>query len=416
MTSRRDRRESKQVHEQVVRSNTGLQAASGDDGEIRRDPALGSGQHRMSVASGPRVSPPIVLQHVFGEPGTGGPIAALGRLLESDLARRYRMPIVRQMRPAGGVSLGLIKQMSQQIREARPDLIHIRGLGNEGFHAAVAAKRSGCPRVLVSIHGTHRDLGVGSPVEHARRVIVVSGLERATLAMADGIATVCRSAADRPFLDPYRDRLLGVVPNGVPAPEPSLGARQRLRRQWNLPADSVVATYVGRLTREKGLTVLAEAARALQPAAAKRLALVVVGDGPDRAAIEVQFKHARGVRTVMLGARLDIADILSASDIFVLPSFHENLSNALVEAMASGLAPIASGVGGNVEVLHPNAGIHVPPGDAQLLAEALDTLVLDDELRHALGERARKRHRESFTIERMVEGWSRVYERMLSRD
>ena len=83
---------------------------------------------------------------------------ALHRLITSDLAGKYSLIVMRQEHAAGGFDIALIKRWVAQLRRIRPDMVHVRGMGNEGFHAALAARIARCPRILVSVHGSVREL------------------------------------------------------------------------------------------------------------------------------------------------------------------------------------------------------------------------------------------------------------------
>lgn len=88
----------------------------------------------------------------------------------------------------------------------------------------------------------------------------------------------------------------------------------------------------------------------------------------------------------MLGERLDVADIVSELDIFVLPSLHEGMPNALLEAMAAGIPVVTTGVGGTVEIVtDEETGLVVPPADVEELVAALTRLGGDADLRRRLG-------------------------------
>ncbi|QTE29023.1 glycosyltransferase [Pengzhenrongella sicca] len=355
---------------------------------------------------------PTIVQHSFGEPGSGGPITALGRVLDSPLAAKYTFVRMHQHRAAGGIDVALIATWVRLLRRVRPDLVHVRGLGNEGFHGALAARLAGCPRVLVSIHGTVRDLQQGG--RSARRRLLVGAIEPATLRLATHVATVSTDASGRRFLDPYRAKLAGVIPNGVDLPLAPSPLRAPTRAALGVDDRELVCVVVGRLSLDKGHLVLAEAMRRL-PEHAASTRLVVVGEGPDRAAIEAAYRGVPGWSTQLLGRRLDVAALLVAADVFVFPTLHENLSNALLEGMAAGLPVVASAVGGNVEVLERGGGLLVPPSDPAALAAALGALADDAALRTRLGREAREVVAGHYTVEHMVAGLDDLYQRILAR-
>jgi glycosyltransferase involved in cell wall biosynthesis len=112
----------------------------------------------------------------------------------------------------------------------------------------------------------------------------------------------------------------------------------------------------------------------------------------------------------LLGPTRDVEKYLAAADVFALSSEAEGFSNALLEAMSSSLACVATDVGGNAEALADGAGVVTPPGDADALATALTEILGDERRRGELGEAARRRALEKFGLARMVaetEEWYR---------
>ncbi|HTN86607.1 MAG TPA: glycosyltransferase [Sorangium sp.] len=357
---------------------------------------------------------PRIVQHSFGALGTGGPIGALTRVLASGLGQRFDFVHVAQDRPAGGISVGLIRAMARQIREAQPELVHVRGLGNEGFHGVVAARLARAPRVLVSIHGSQADL-VHSGGNPLRRGIVARVLEPLTLRLADGIFAVCENGLERPILRPVSRKVLGVVPNGVDVPRPQPAVRERMRETLSIDDDEVVVVIVARVVRDKGHFDLIEALAGIESRSRERVRLLVVGDGPDALATRSAAEGLRRTRVDFLGRRLDVGEILQASDVFVLPSLLEGMSNALLEAMAAGLPVVATSVGGTTEVVAKGGGVLVPPEAPPELAEALLAFIDDAPRRAAAGAEARRVVAENYTLQHMTDRLGEVYDRMLSR-
>ena len=135
--------------------------------------------------------------------------------------------------------------------------------------------------------------------------------------------------------------------------------------------------FVGRLAAVKGVAVLFEALASLRQTHPD-LRLTLIGDGPERAALE-SLTYTLGLSDVsaFLGyqSQDQVAAALSAHDIFVLPSFAEGVPVVLMEAMAARLPVIATAVGGVGELVDATSGLIVPPGDAEALAHAIDTLL-----------------------------------------
>jgi glycosyltransferase involved in cell wall biosynthesis len=321
------------------------------------------------------------------------------------MSERYEFVPLHQEGANGGINVALMKEWSVRLRKIRPDLVHVRGLGNEGFHGVLAARIAGCPRILVSIHGTQRDL---SGPETLRRKIVVKGLEPLTLRMATHVTTVCEYAAQRPFVQRHRAKFVGPLVNGITLPDDDRADRAMVRAGWQAKDDDIVLISVGRLSSEKGHVDLALALRSLDQTLLSRMVLVVVGDGPDDAAIEAGYR-IEGLRVRVLGRRLDVPTLLAAADVFVFPSWHENLSNALIEAMAAGLPVIASRVGGNTEVVNRGGGCLVDAHDPRQLAAVITQMAADDDLRRQLGRQAEQVARAHYSTDAMVRSVERVY-------
>lgn len=348
---------------------------------------------------------PIVVQHSFGDSGSGGPVGALERILASDLSERYEWVRMHQDRTTGGLDVGRIRSWTRMLRDVRPDLVHVRGLGNEGFHGVLAAWLAHCPRVLLSMHGTVRDLTDSSGL---RREALVRIVEPTTLRLATHVTTVCDYAAERGFIRRHADKFVGPITNGVDPIHVGRHERAEIREELGIARDDVALMSVGRLTLEKGHADLADAVGRLSKATRGRAVLVVVGSGPDEAVIR-EGHAGSGVRTVFLGRRLDVPRLLASGDVFVFPSLHENLSNALLEAMAQGLPAVATRVGGNTEVLARGGGLLVEPRDPAGLAVAVDLMINDPSRRAALGAQAAEIAATHYSTRRMLEVLDETY-------
>jgi glycosyltransferase involved in cell wall biosynthesis len=140
--------------------------------------------------------------------------------------------------------------------------------------------------------------------------------------------------------------------------------------------------------------------------------LLIVGSGP----MLEQLKASANGACHFEPAVKDVAPWLRSIDIFVLPSLSEAFSNSLMEAMACGCCPVASEVGGNPElVTHGETGMLFPPKDAAALAERLDTLLRDPELRGRLAANAQRRMATEFTREAAAQRMGEVYEEFLKK-
>ncbi|HTU01666.1 MAG TPA: glycosyltransferase family 4 protein [Candidatus Sulfotelmatobacter sp.] len=185
--------------------------------------------------------------------------------------------------------------------------------------------------------------------------------------------------------------------------------RRKLRAQLGLPTDGVLCTFSGRFELQKNPELLLEAWASRRPAGAH---LLLVGDGSLRPRLERRIAAAADGSVTLVGPVEDPAALLRASDLFVLPSRAEGLSNALLEAMACGLPVLASDIPGNRELLGGGAaGWLVPAEDTARLAEAIEQLVRDPGARSRLGQAARDLAR-SYSVERMVDKYLDLYAKL----
>lgn len=163
----------------------------------------------------------------------------------------------------------------------------------------------------------------------------------------------------------------------------------------------------------KGLSTLIEAfARLYRPG----LKLLIVGSGPERDALAAQARNlgiSRGC--LFLESTNDVAALLRAIDIFVLPSLSEALSNSLMEAMASGCCAVASRVGGNPElVAHGETGLLFEAGNATALAQELSKVIENAELRSRLAASGARFVAASFYTRRSVGRMQEIYAQFLT--
>ena len=211
-------------------------------------------------------------------------------------------------------------------------------------------------------------------------------------------------------------RALGVpterirtVLNGVPD---VVGDRGMLRRELGLTDGTILVSAVGNLIERKGhaflLRALANVA-STDPEADWHLA--IAGEGVERPTLEAIARDLRiADRVHLLGHRRDVADVLAASDIFVMPSIWEGLPLAVLEAMFAGAAVVASGISGIPEAIPSDeTGLLVPPGDVEPLATALRRLIRDGGLRRAIGEAARARAKTHFSVGTMAGNYELLY-------
>jgi starch synthase len=260
--------------------------------------------------------------------------------------------------------------------------------------------------------------------------------ERTAIESADAVIAVSRAMredvlAAYPSLDPDR---LHVILNGIDteqyAPDPGTDV---LERYGVRPGEPLVV-FVGRITRQKGIVHLAEAARSIDP----RAQIVLAAGAPDTPEIakdmEARVDRARAERGNVVWIeqmleKTEVIQLLSHATCFVCPSIYEPLGIVNLEAMACGAAVVATATGGIPEVVvDGETGLLVPfePGDpvtrepadpagfAREIAERVNRLIADPDLATRMGEAGRTRAVEQFSWRRIAEETLELYRSLAS--
>lgn len=206
-------------------------------------------------------------------------------------------------------------------------------------------------------------------------------------------------------VNPDLDGRMHVIPNGVRiAGAPAGGSAD---------APPVVAC-VANLIAYKGHQTLLTAASLLSLRSIP-FRLRLIGEGPERTTLEAETERLRlGAHVEFLGRRDDVPALLAASDLVVLPSYIEGLPNAVMEAMAAGVAVVATSVGGTSSLLAGGAGVTVPPRDPVALADALADFLCDPQKRAAAGAIGRHTAQQNYSVEVMRERTLGLFREMLA--
>jgi glycosyltransferase involved in cell wall biosynthesis len=228
-----------------------------------------------------------------------------------------------------------------------------------------------------------------------------------------GVATVLVSVSTKALeqaakAGAKRERMI-VVQNGIVPASPDRSSSNGVRHEMGVAEDDVLLLSVGRLVYQKGHEFLIRAMPSVLGRHPQAKA-VICGEGTLRGALRAQIAELRLEDSVFLaGNRPDIDRFLNTADIFVLPSRWEGLPVALLEAMAVGLPVVATHVEGVEEVIeNGDQGLLVPPEDAEALAAALIELIGGGEARRRMGDAARRRIKEFYTVDIMCGKYLRL--------
>ncbi|MBI2207822.1 MAG: glycosyltransferase [Candidatus Rokubacteria bacterium] len=299
--------------------------------------------------------------------------------------------------PTNRLGVSAVARLARLMRDRRIRLVHSHGKG-AGLHARLAARGAGVPAVH-TFHGIHFE-GFSAPAR-----VTYLALERALARITARAVFVSQTE----HAEARRLRLVSasagrVIPNGVDHAGLTAAALDRLaaRKSLGLGETAFVVGAVARLDPVKGLDVLVDAMRDAGTAE-----LVVIGDGPQRRALEARAKTSR-VR--FAGAIGDAARLLRAFDVYATASAKEGLPIAVLEAMALGRPIVASDIPAHREVL--GTDYPLTPRTAPAFAEAFAALARDPRRAADLAGRAERRVKD-FDFEQMADAMARLYREVL---
>lgn len=300
-------------------------------------------------------------------------------------------------------------QLQNIIKAHGIDLIHSNS--SAVLSGAFAAKQAKLPHIWHTreIYAKPRWMGRLMAVllpTFSTKIVAVSGPVKAQL-IADGAPS----------------EKITVIHNGIdlerfgPKPE----ARQKLRQEWAITDDELLVGMIGRISKWKGQSDFVNAAKHLaeQYPTARFL---IVGDVPPQQE-ELRTNLVNQIHELGLQEkirlepfRLDTPEVFSTLDIFVLPStLPDPYPTVLLEAMASGLAVIATNHGGAIEMVTPGAGMLVPPNEPITMAGAMARLAEQPTLRTQFATQARSEALSRFAVAAYVQSIQKLYDQELSK-
>ena len=302
----------------------------------------------------------------------------------------------------------LLMAMTRHLRECGTQIVHSHRY-KEHILGALAAKLFTNTLTVQTYHGLEENLAGWASVKLNAYAAINVALGKMT---ANGVVGVS-SEITRILQRRYPSADVRCIRNAVDlAAVVPTAERMAMRAQLGVVPSTMVVGTVARLMPIKGIEYLIEAFAKLRQRRVKEGAkLVIVGDGPLRAGLE-QCVVRRGISgdVQFLGGRTDTYNLMNAFDVFVLPSLHEGVPMALLEAMALGVPVVASRVGGIPEVVEDGKeALLVPPSNSEALAIALDSLASSLERRSSLAQAALARARVQFSIQSSAAKTREIY-------
>jgi glycosyltransferase involved in cell wall biosynthesis len=311
-------------------------------------------------------------------------------------------------------SVEITKRLYRFNKEWNPHVVHTHRY-KENCLGGLAAARAGIPVIINTVHGIQEALAGWGNMKWRFYSLLAGQVTKRVASGLIGVSLEIASLLRRQF--PKLEVV--YIPNGIRCdavnglPEPDAA-----RKAAGIEAQAFVVGSVGRLTPVKGLEYLLHAAALMvHERAIPSLQVVVVGMGPSRRTLEELAQRLNiGDRVRFLGERHDVPHLLRLFDIFVLPSLHEGIPMALLEALAAGCSVVASGVGGILEVVREGKdGLLVPPRNPRAIADAIQALYASRTLRTRLQQAGPERVAMEFSAERMAFNTKNFYLSLVRR-
>jgi glycosyltransferase involved in cell wall biosynthesis len=287
-----------------------------------------------------------------------------------------------------------IRSLASLIRARDVRLVHCHEFYSNVFGSLSARLAGGHRKVIAS----RREVGALRPITH--RVV-----QRGAYSLADVVIANTDDLRDlmaRRELVPSRK--IRVIRNGIDVETFSPGSPPRgLRESLHIPDNADVVCVVARLGPEKNHTCILHALARLTPRF-PALRLMVVGDGPMYQPL-TRLTYELGLTTnvVFTGERSDVPDLLRLSDVVVLVSISEGLSNTILEALSAGRPVVASNVGGNRELITDGVeGFLIPHDRPDLLADRIEDLLQDRAMRTTMGQAGRHKVSRDYSYHKLV--------------
>lgn len=264
----------------------------------------------------------------------------------------------------------------RMVRKYKIDLIHAHFLLPPGLVGVLAGAFTGT-KTVVSAHGTDLFIQAKNPL--LRRLI------HFILGRADYVF-IANEAMKEAALN------LGASPEKIHITKMTVDPG-KFNPDYELPSDiqlnndKPTLLFLGNLVYQKGITNLLDAKKLLK----NDCQLLIIGKGPLREELEEKVKNENISDVQFLGFYPDVEKVMPSADIFVLPSISEGSPITILEAMASGLAVVATDVGGVKEAVTPDVGIVVEASDPVALSEAIDSLLENEDKRKEMAIAGRKK-------------------------
>ena len=295
-------------------------------------------------------------------------------------------------------------KLARYLKKSKTKILHLHN-PTALFYGALAGKIAGTPCIIYTEHGRDFSSSIKVKITNSLlcrivdKIVVVAEHGKKYLVEHEGV----------------NEKKIIKIHNGIDSQRFGKNHDVTLiRRELGITDDQSVIGIVARLDPIKNHACLIKAMKTVA-ARVPTAVLLIIGDGLLRTELEsLTAKLQLQNHIKFLGARNNIAELLSVMDVFVLSSLSEGLSLTLIEACAAAKPMVATDVGGNPEIVeHESNGLLVPSDQPETLAKAIAEILNDKGKARLMGEKGRKKFEEEFTLDVMVKKYENLYESCL---
>jgi len=347
---------------------------------------------------------------ILSGPQTGSEGSLIDEVRANGVPLTIVPDLLRQVSPRH--DLRALYGMARIMRNTGYTIVHTHS-SKAGILGRLAARMAGAPIIVHTVHGWSFHDYMPATMRAFYKL-----LERWMASYTDAIIVV----TDRDQQKGLQARIgkedkYHLIRSAIPLEDfnPARTNRQATRQELGIPTKAMVVGNVGRFSKQKNPLDWARVAGILGRAD-PLLHFLLVGDGPLRPMVENRLQE-EGIRdrTILTGLRRDVANLMSAMDIFMLSSLWEGLPRVIPQAMAMGLPVVANQADGTDDAIHDGEnGYLCSPGEVEIMAERCQELIREPLKRLEMGERGRAYATKEFDLRRMITQIETLYEQLLA--
>lgn len=314
----------------------------------------------------------------------------------------------------GRFDIRLLFGLVKLLKAKQPDIVHTHGV-KANFFGRIAAKWLGIFPVVTTVHSLLK-YDYTHPIAYRLAYI----LETSTRKKNDYYIAISNNIKEQLLKEKIAEDKIEMIHHGINtekfAPKEDIEAK-KLAKEWGKTEETFLVGAVGRIQAVKGFHYFIKACSILHQRYPNRFRFVIIGDGPQKVELEQLIKK-EGLTEVfhLPGFRNDVDRCLRALDCYVSSSLSEGLGLAVMEALATGIPVVTTGVGGILDFAkHEENCLIVEPKNEEQLADAIERIYLDPMLAQRLAKTAAEHMQQSFSLEKMGKLTALHYERWLGR-